>query len=117
MKKLTKLSGIATLVLALSAAGAAAWAAPETAKPDAAKPDIVKQKQPMPMAQFPHGGPGFPPPAPLYEASLQTHNPDEALNKLIANAPRGEGKNYEVKVMVRELPPAPFTPSEQAGNQ
>ncbi|MFE8115227.1 hypothetical protein [Brenneria goodwinii] len=119
MKKLIKLSGIATLLLALSAAGVTAWAAPEAAKPDAAKPEIVKQKQPpMPMAQFPHVGPGFPPPAPLYEASLQTRNPEEALNRLVANTPKGAAdKNYEVRVMVRELPPDPFAPSEQATNK
>lgn len=52
-----------------------------------------------------HGRPDMPPP--LYEASLQTRHPDQALSKLIANAPQGADKNYEVRVMIRELPPEP----------
>ncbi|MCL2896233.1 hypothetical protein [Brenneria tiliae] len=108
MQKMTKVSATAALLLALSGAGVAAWAAPEAVP-----------QQPAPVAHFPHDGPGFPPPpAPLYEASLQTRNPDEALNKLVANAPKGEGKNYEVRVSVRELPSAPpAAPEEKTDNQ
>ncbi|MGL9750743.1 MAG: hypothetical protein ACR5LC_04320 [Symbiopectobacterium sp.] len=40
---------------------------------------------------------------------MQTHQPAEALGKLIANAPQAENKNYEVRVMIRELP----TPSAE----
>ncbi|QZN94727.1 hypothetical protein [Symbiopectobacterium purcellii] len=47
------------------------------------------------------------PAPPLYEASMQTHQPTEALGKLIANAPQAENKNYEVRVMIRELPAPP----------
>lgn len=117
MKKLTTLSGVATLMLALSAAGASAWAAPDAGKPEGAIPENIKPRQPAPIAQFPHGGPGLPPPAPLYEASLQTHHPDEALNRLIANAPKGADKNYEVRVMVRELPPEPPMAPQQTDNK
>ncbi|MCG8710662.1 hypothetical protein JHU04_003961 [Brenneria sp. 4F2] len=119
MKKLTTLSGIAALMFVLSAASAATWAAPnDAAKPDAGVPDIPLQpRQPMPMAQFPHAGPGFPPPPPLYEATLQTRTPEEALNKLVANAPKGTDKNYEVRVMVRELPPAPPIEPEQTAHK
>lgn len=118
MKKLTTLSGVAALMLALSAAGASAWAAPDAGKPDGANPQSVTPRQPAPLAQFPHAGPGLPPPpAPLYEASLQTRHPDEALNKLVANAPKGADKNYEVRVMVRELPPEPPIAPEQAANK
>lgn len=117
MKKLTTLSGIATLMLVLSAAGATAWAAPDAARPEGANPDSIRPRQPMPMAQFPHAGPGFPPPAPLYEASIQTRNPGEALNKLVANAPKGADKNYEVRVMVRELPADPAVAPEQTANK
>ncbi|MEC5318984.1 hypothetical protein VSX61_08550 [Brenneria populi subsp. brevivirga] len=114
MKQLTKLSAISALTLALSAA---VWAAPDAARPEGAGPDSLKLRQPVPMAQFPHAGPGFPPPIPLYEASIQTRNPSEALNKLVANAPKGADKNYEVRVMVRELPADPAIAPEQAANK
>lgn len=64
---------------------------------------------PPPMGAHPFAKGEIPPlPAPpLYEASMQTHQPTEALNKLIANAPQTENKNYEVRVMIRELPALP----------
>lgn len=64
---------------------------------------------PPPMGAHPFAKGEIPPPPapPLYEASMQTHQPAEALGKLIANAPQAENKNYEVKVMIRELPVSP----------
>ena len=64
---------------------------------------------PPPMGAHPFAKGEIPPPPnpPLYEASMQTHQPNEALNKLIANAPQAENKNYEVRVMIRELPAPP----------
>ncbi|KAA8995482.1 hypothetical protein FJU30_24150 [Affinibrenneria salicis] len=107
MKKISTLSGTLALLTALGAAGTALWAqaAPEATPGNAPREQHLPQ---LPGGPFAHG-PGIflPPPPPLYEASLQTQQPDEALNKLVANAPKGNGKNYEVKVMVRELPPAP----------
>lgn len=75
----------------------------------------IAQAAPDSPRPLPVGAPPFakgelppPPPAPpLYEASMQTHQPTEALGKLIANAPQAENKNYEVRVMIRELPAPP----------
>lgn len=65
--------------------------------------------QPLPMGPPPFAKGELPPPPapPLYEASMQTHQPTQALGKLIANAPQAENKNYEVRVMIRELPAPP----------
>ncbi|MCW2488722.1 hypothetical protein J5069_22740 [Candidatus Symbiopectobacterium sp. NZEC127] len=73
-----------------------AQAAPDTPRP-----------QPMDAPPFAKGELPPPPTPPLYQASMQTHQPAEALNKLIANAPQAENKNYEVRVMIRELPAPP----------
>ncbi len=75
----------------------------------------IAQAAPDTPRPLPIGAPHFakgelsppPPVPPLYEASMQTHQPAEALGKLIANAPQAENKNYEVKVMIRELPAPP----------
>ncbi|MGM3175957.1 hypothetical protein [Dickeya lacustris] len=63
-----------------------------------------------PPAFAPHGAfvppPGFlPPPPALYHASLQASDPIQAVNKLVANVPQGNGKTYEVSITVREIPP------------
>lgn len=71
-----------------------------------AAPETPRQ-QPMGAPPFAKGELPPPPAPPLYEASMQTHQPEEALSKLIANAPQAENKNYEVRVMIRELPTPP----------
>ena len=54
-----------------------------------------------------------PPPAPVYSVTEQTANPAEALNSVVKNVPALEqGKKYEIRVEVKELPPAP--PASQA---
>lgn len=74
-------------------------------------------------APQPHEGPepgdkGFhaimpPPPAPTYAVTEQTSKPNEALNNIVKNTPVMEqGKKYEVRVEVRELPPAPPAPKD-----
>lgn len=74
-----------------------AQAAPDTPRPlPVSAPPFAKGELPPP-----------PPVPPLYEASMQTHQPTEALGKLIANAPQAENKNYEVRVLIRELPAPP----------
>lgn len=49
-----------------------------------------------------------PPPAPLYLIMQQTDSPNETLNNVVKNVPVLEkGKRYEIKLEVKELPPAP----------
>lgn len=49
-----------------------------------------------------------PPPAPLYLIMQQTDSPNETLNNAVKNVPTLEkGKRYEVRLEVKELPPAP----------
>ncbi len=68
---------------------------------------------PLGAHAFTKGDMPLPPPsAPLYEASMQTNQPAQALGKLIANVPQTADKNYEVRVMVRELPPKPPLPEK-----
>lgn len=43
---------------------------------------------------------------------MQTHQPTQALGKLIANASQAENKNDEVRVMIRELPAPPAQTSK-----
>lgn len=79
----------------------------------------IVQAAPDTPRPLPVGAPPFakgelspPPVPPLYEASMQTHQPTETLSKLIANATQAENKNYEVRVLIRELPaPPPDMPS------
>ena len=48
-----------------------------------------------------------PPPAPLYLIMQQTDSPNETLNNAVKNVPALEkGKRYEVRLEVKELPPA-----------
>ena len=65
---------------------------------------------PLPRGEMPPMPPFAPP---VYEASMQTNQPAHALSKLIANIPQTADKNYEVRVMARELPPLP-SPIEKA---
>ncbi|WP_152687274.1 hypothetical protein [Klebsiella aerogenes] len=54
-----------------------------------------------------------PPPAPAYAVTEQTANPTEALNSMIKNVPTlKQGKKYEVRVEVKELPPVPPAPQD-----
>jgi hypothetical protein len=49
-----------------------------------------------------------PPPAPLYLIMQQTDSPNETLSNTVKNMPTLEkGKRYEVRLEVKELPPAP----------
>lgn len=57
-----------------------------------------------------NGRPNFmgPPPAPLYLIMQQTDSPNETLSNAVKNMPTLEkGKRYEVRLEVKELPPAP----------
>ena len=68
---------------------------------------------PLGAHPFPKGDMPLPPPIPpLYEASMQTNQPAQALGKLVANVPQTADKNYEVRVMVRELLPKPPLPEK-----
>lgn len=78
-------------------------AAPEITPPPFGEHPALKGDMPLP-----------PPNPPLYEASMQTNQPAQALGKLIANIPQAADKNYEVRVMVRELPPHPPMPEKTA---
>ncbi len=58
---------------------------------------------------------------PVYQSSMQTDNPADALKKLTGDVPALEkGKRYDVHIEVRELPPrptelaAPITPPAPA---
>lgn len=102
MKKI--LATASLLALALSASSLSAFAAPA---------DNAHGNPPTAFdGKGPHGGfPGNPPPPmiPLYQASMQTDNPTEGLNKLLSAMPQKSGGHYEVRLSVVELPlmPAP----------
>lgn len=89
--------------LLLLGVSAMTQAAPEIAPPPLGETPAFKGDMPPP-----------PPIPPLYEASMQTNQPAQALGKLIANIPQAADKNYEVRVMVRELPPQPPMPEKAA---
>jgi len=115
MKKIG-LTAAGLLALAFSASSVSALAAPAEKTHDA-PPSLVEGKgvegRGIDGAE-PHGGfPGkMPPPLiPLYQASMQTDNPSEGLNKLLSALPQKSGGHYEVRVSVVELPPAPPTPA------
>ncbi|WP_035343693.1 MULTISPECIES: hypothetical protein [unclassified Dickeya] len=98
MKRLRNVCTTAALVAGISLLSAISLASahPEGAEP----PAFGKQGAFAPP-------PGFPPPVPaLYHASLQATDPIQAVNKLVANVPQGNGKTYEVSITVREIPPA-----------
>ncbi|WP_226571085.1 hypothetical protein [Mangrovibacter yixingensis] len=106
MKKTYK----ALVAVCLMAAGATAFAAQqETAK------SAHHEGQKM-MAPRGHGQ--FMPPMmmpPVYQSSMQTSDPAEALKKLTGDVPALEkGKRYDVRVEVRELPPLPPVPAPAA---
>lgn len=49
---------------------------------------------------------------PVYQSSMQTDNPADALKKLTGDVPALEkGKRYDVHIEVRELPPLPAAPA------
>jgi len=51
---------------------------------------------------------GPPPAPPLYLIMQQTDSPNETLNNAVKNVPVLEkGKRYEIRLEVKELPPAP----------
>ncbi|MBS0968356.1 hypothetical protein CYR40_10735 [Chimaeribacter arupi] len=105
MKKIG-LTAAGLLALALTASSVSATAAPAEKAHDA--PPSINE------GRGPHDGfPGkMPPPLiPLYQASLQTDNPTEGLNKLLSVMPQKSGGHYEVRVSVVELPPMPPAPS------
>lgn len=77
-------------------------AAPEVTPPSLGEHPALRGDMPPP-----------PPVPPLYEASMQTNQPAQALGKLVANIPQTADKNYEVRVMVRELPPQPPLPQQE----
>ncbi|PLR38769.1 hypothetical protein CYR55_08485 [Chimaeribacter californicus] len=101
------LTAAGLLALALSASSLAAVAAPAEKAPDA-PPSMMEGKGPH--GNFPGKMPP-PPMIPLYQASLQTDNPTEGLNKLLSVMPQKSGGHYEVRVSVVELPPAPPAPA------
>ena len=106
MKKIC-LTAAGLLALALSASSLSAQAAPTENAHDA-PPSVMEGKGPR--GGFPGSLPpdAMPPPMiPLYQASMQTDNPAEGLNKLLSAMPQKSGGHYEVRVAVVELPPAP----------
>lgn len=54
-----------------------------------------------------------PPQPPVYAVIQQSETPKETLSSAIQNVPAPEkGKRYEVRVEVKELPPAPPAPAK-----
>ncbi|WP_192459209.1 hypothetical protein [Musicola keenii] len=107
MKTLTKICGTATFITCLSLIAAVPGA---SASPERADAPAFGQAGAFPPP------PAFMPPMPaLYHASLQTTDPVQAVGKLSANVPAGNGKLYEVSISIRELPPQPEQPKNNAG--
>lgn len=92
MNKFNKALLAATLIACVTSA----FAAPG----ERAKPAHHNNERPDLMA---------PPPAPpLYLIMQQTDSPNETLNNVVKNVPTLEkGKRYEIKLEVKEIPPAP----------
>ena len=86
----------------LIAAAVMSFAAGVCAAPDGGvKPDPAGKEHPVRMMPPP-------PPSPVYAITWQTDAPNDALNTAVKNVPVLEkGKRYEVRVEVKELPPAP----------
>ena len=84
------------------------FAAGVCAAPDGGvKPDQAGKERPVRMMPPPH-------PSPVYAITWQTDAPNDALNTAVKNVPALEkGKRYEVRVEVKELPPAPPKPATQ----
>ncbi|AIR71021.1 hypothetical protein [Dickeya fangzhongdai] len=99
MTSLSKVCRTAAFIAGISLISAVSVA---SAHPEGAEPPAFGKPGAFPPP------PGFPPPMPaLYQASLQATDPVQAVNKLVANVPQGNGKTYEVSISVREIPPMP----------
>jgi len=89
----------ALLAATLMACAASAVAAPA----ERARPAHHNNERPEMM--------GPPPAPPLYLIMQQTDSPNETLNNVVKNVPVLEkGKRYEIRLEVKELPPAPQQP-------
>lgn len=105
MKTLSKICGTAMFITCFSLIAAIPG---EAAYPEHQPPFATENGEGHPLF------PPFQPPMPaLYQASLQTNDPVQALNKLMTNVPKVQGKTYEVNVSVREIPPLPQKPKEE----
>ncbi|MEI7062955.1 hypothetical protein [Dickeya chrysanthemi] len=99
MTTLSKICRTAALITGISLISTLSVA---SAHPEGVEPPMLGKPGILPPP------PGFPPPIPaLYQASLQSTDPVQAINKLVANVPQGNGKTYEVSISVREIPPMP----------